>query len=619
MSVRLWKYGRLGGSRQLPWRGALLRRVSTTTGQFQHAPLNRSDSIRLVEILPGRFRDELRLELQHTNLQEAPIYESLSYEWAENTGCKPVLCGSQQAYLSANLRAALRRLRYNDQRRLLWVDALCIDQNNPLERSQQVLLMREIYRNAQQTLIWLGEEKEHTHMAFDVIPKLAEDWAARGMQDDDPPADLVQETAVVPSQGNQILHPSNTTLWNSVLDVFTRSYFTRTWIIQEIIVSRTATVLCGSHTVDWTLFHRAANHIVQDEFRATRDPQPITLFLIAVIRRIEKRFAKGDLRLRTLLRHFRASKVSDMRDKVFALLGLLGRDMNVATSSNGVPLIKADYTKDIDQVYREAAAYIMCSEQNLKVLANEYPPNARVIQNMPSWVPDWSANPNTLHPLIRRSNRLSELIAGDIHCTPTSLYVNGHIFDTITHASKIVTSANELFILRNLIKTMKTRASKYPNGQSHNEALCRTLIANNANFRPCLQETERYFFYLLRDRMTTVYIPIIQQDFFTDLEYLVKREVNDRKEPYRREMRRTLYDRAFFMTQKGYMGIGPKGRTRVRVGDKVSILGGGFTPFILRRVEDYYTLVGESYIHGIMEGEFLNEDQTLDYERIEIR
>ncbi|PGH11902.1 hypothetical protein AJ79_04594 [Helicocarpus griseus UAMH5409] len=597
---------------------------------YTHTPLERSNSIRLAEILPGRSNDSLQLQIHHTTLQNAPAYEALSYEWAGNTGLRPVKCGSQEFHLSSNLRAALRRLRYTNRRRLVWVDAICIDQSNRQERSHQVSLMRDIYRNAQRALIWIGEEKEHTGAAFGLIPALAEKWVAQGSQEDITPT--IQTEQPSEPHANQLLDPSSKTLWGSIMDVFTRPYFKRTWIIQEIIVSREATVICGGYEVDWTSFHRAANHIVQEEFRTTREPQPATLFLIALIRRIERRFEKGDLRLRTLLRHFRPSKALDPRDKVFALLGLMCGNCSSSNNPNPSPrprTIKADYSKAIEHVYRDTAAYIITEEQHLKLLTNEYPPNARVLQNMPSWVPDWSANSKPLHPLIRQSDRLSTLIKGDIHCTDTSLFVNGNIFDTISYASEVIAASNEHFILRNLINMMKARtaSSHYTTTkQSHNEALCRTLIANNANLRPALDEAERYFFYLLRDRMTTVHIPIIQQEFFNDLDHLLRPDVTEKKEPYLRELRRTLYNRAFFTTKKGYMGIGPKGKTRVKVGDTVAVLGGGFTPFVLREVDGggdggkgCYTLVGETYIHGMMEGEFLEEGQEMEYERIEIR
>ncbi|OJD17352.1 hypothetical protein AJ78_02537 [Emergomyces pasteurianus Ep9510] len=644
----------LGGLRANP--ASLLRSARSqhalwvlfpTNRTYNHIALAQSDSIRLAEILPGQSNDKLQLQLHHTTLHNPPAYEALSYEWAGNSGLRPVKCGSQEFHLSANLRAGLKRLRYTNRRRLIWVDAICIDQDNCQERSHQVSLMRDIYRNAQKALIWIGEEREHTGAAFDIIPQLAENWVARGSQDDNPPPMMKQHMAE--PHANQLLDPSNIALWNSIIDVFTRPYFKRTWIIQEIIVSRTASVICGGWEVDWTSFHRAANHIVQDEFRASREPQPSTLFLIALIRRIERRFEKRDLCLRTLLRHFRASKALDPRDKVYALLGLVcGKSSSTGITGlhpNPQPKrIIADYTKPIEHVYRETAAYIIMEEQNLKLLTNEYPPNSRERQDMPSWVPDWSANTKPLHPLIRQSDRLSTLIKGDIQCTDTSLFVNGNIFDTVSYASEVVTAANEQFILRNLINMMTARAataSYATTNQSLNEALCRTLIANNANLRPALGETESYFFYLLRDRMTTVHVPIVQDGVFNDPAYLLRSDITSKREPYLLELRRTLYDRAFFTTRKGHMGIGPKGKTRVKAGDRVAILGGGFTPFILREVDaiadvvgsgagggeevgisdrkTFYTLVGESYIHGMMEGEFLEKGQELGYQRIEIR
>jgi len=632
-------------------------------GQYRwlrYNPLTQTDSIRLVELQPGNPEDELRVEIQHTTLSEAPEYETLSYEWAGNRKEATVRCGrGEEIHVPLNLRAALKKLRDRDRPRRIWIDAICINQEDLQERGAQVSIMTHIYQKAQGVLIWVREEKPDTDKAFKMIPKLAKSWDAQGNQDDPrstkPPVEVQDEHA------DEL---KNQTLWDAIIDAFTRSYFTRTWIIQEILVSKKATVICGSHQTDWVLFHQAANYLVQREFRLDHKPAPPTLFLVALIRRNEKRYKKGQLNLRTLLRHFRYSQATDMRDKVYAMLGI-SFEVGRSGTEHGPQPLRADYTKAVEDVYREAAAYIMTYEQDLRLLANEYSPCSRHLMKMPTWVPDWTITSKRLLPMARKTNALSSLIKGDISTRGRSLFVNGFKYDTVTYATPIVTPEKEAIILETLTSLVSSK-DQYPySNQSLTEALCRTLIADNANFRPALDHEERYFFHLLRHRMDTIDVPIIEEDLMTDLRYQTVSHQLRNNEPYREELSRNLHGRSFFMTARGFMGLGPKAREAVRVGDRIYILGGGYTPFILREGSNFgfkekshkgswkgkdrndwgaqivqkhrekeggkevqggdsgdkwYRLVGESYVHGIMDGECLKSKIVPEkIERIEIR
>ncbi|PWW76860.1 HET-domain-containing protein [Tuber magnatum] len=591
---------------------------------LRYNPLAEPDSIRLVELQPGSPEDELRVEIQHARLSEAPEYETLSYEWAGNRKEATVECGrGEEIPVPHNLRAALKRLRDRDRPRRIWIDAICINQDDLKERGDQVSVMTQIYQKAQGVLIWIREQKPDTLEAFRMIPKLAKSWDSQGPQDD--PTSTEPTTEVEDEHADELENP---TIANAIVDTFTRSYFTRTWIIQEILVSKKATVICGSHQIDWVLFHQAANYLVQREFRLDREPAPRTLFLVALIRRNEKRYKEAQLNLRTLLRHFRYSQATDIRDKVYAMLGISSQ-VGRSSAEHGVKPLQADYRKAVEDVYREAAAYIMTDEQDLRLLANEYSPCSRQLTKMPTWVPDWSITSKRLLPMARKSNTLSSLIKGDISTRAGSLFVNGFKFDTVTYATPIVTPENETVILETLTSLVSSK-NQYPyNNQSLTEALCRTLIADNANFRPALDHDERYFFHLLRHRMKTIDVPIIQEDLMTDLRYQTVSHHLRNNEPYREELSRNLHGRSFFMTARGFMGLGPKARRAVLVGDRICILGGGYTPLILREGSDFefkgsggkwYTLVGESYVHGIMDGEYLRSKIAPEkIERVEIR
>ncbi|RPB02989.1 HET-domain-containing protein [Choiromyces venosus 120613-1] len=621
-------------SRPPPLQRLAIHSCARNYGQHQHRyrwlrynPLTQPDSIRLVELQPGAPEDELRVEIQHTRLSEAPEYETLSYEWAGNRKEATVRCGrGEEIPVPLNLRAALKRLRDRERPRRIWIDAICINQDNLEERGAQVSVMTQIYQGAQGVLIWIREEEPDTAEAFKLIPKLAESWDNQGPQDDptstEPPAE--EEDA----HAKELEHPK---IGDAIIDAFTRSYFTRTWIIQEILVSKKATVICGSNRIDWVRFHQAANYLVQREFRLSREPSPRTLFLVALIRRNEKRYRAGQLDLRTLLRHFRYSQATNPRDKVYAMLGI-SFPVDRSGTKLGVQQIQADYTKPVEEVYREAAAYIMTDEQDLRLIANEYSPCSRHLTKMPTWVPDWTITSRPLLPMARKSNALSSLITGEITTHGHSLFVNGFIFDTVTYATPIVTPENETAVLDSLTSLVSS-ANPYPyNNQSLTEALCRTLIADNANFRPALDHDERYFFHLLRHRMNTIDVPIIKEDTMTDLRYQTVSDHLRNNEPYREELHRNLHGRSFFMTARRFMGLGPKARRGVLVGDRISILGGGYTPLILREgnskvaevpLQDepkWYRLVGESYVHGIMDGECLKSKITPEkIERVEIR
>ena len=123
------------------------------------------DNIRLLRLLPNK--DEaapLCCKLEKYSLQRpgqrTHLYEALSYVWGDPHEILPIYVGENrlQLLITVNLHAALSRLRDHSFERIMWVDAICINQDNPKERGQQVQLMAKIYSNAHRVIVWLGEE-----------------------------------------------------------------------------------------------------------------------------------------------------------------------------------------------------------------------------------------------------------------------------------------------------------------------------------------------------------------------------------------------------------------------------------------------------------------------------
>jgi len=145
--------------------------MSTSTA-FQHCRLSYARSIRLLTLLPSSsLTAALEITLTEASLDSIVSpggngFEALSYVWGSPVGTVPISCDGQQLLVTPNCESALRHLRLAGQDRVLWVDAICIDQGRSAEsvkeRNIQVALMGEIYQKAARTLCWLGPGNDFT-------------------------------------------------------------------------------------------------------------------------------------------------------------------------------------------------------------------------------------------------------------------------------------------------------------------------------------------------------------------------------------------------------------------------------------------------------------------------
>lgn len=151
-----------------------LQSILTPTEKLHYQPITRPDQIRLVKILPGSRIETIKCELQSAILgPETPKYVALSYCWGDATHKTWVSCNGQRLALTKDLLNALRRLRRKDQTETLWIDQICINQEDLDERSRQVQLMRKIYKSAAYVYIWLGDEANQSSLAIQLIPQLS--------------------------------------------------------------------------------------------------------------------------------------------------------------------------------------------------------------------------------------------------------------------------------------------------------------------------------------------------------------------------------------------------------------------------------------------------------------
>ncbi|EAT82438.1 hypothetical protein SNOG_10103 [Parastagonospora nodorum SN15] len=170
----------------------LTRILSFNMQHYQYAPLDReSDTIRLLRLLPSEVdKAEIRVELLEYDLrhsqqslhsyeafsyflrhsqQSRHSYEALSYVWGGLETTQSILIGDEELRITSNLHAALLRLRDVTFPRILWVDAVCINQSDDPEKELQIQSMAMIYGFAKRTIVWLGEETEGSDIALEAI------------------------------------------------------------------------------------------------------------------------------------------------------------------------------------------------------------------------------------------------------------------------------------------------------------------------------------------------------------------------------------------------------------------------------------------------------------------
>ena len=173
-------------------------------------------------------------------------YDALSYTWGSTEKPARITVNGSTMHVTLNLYIALQHLRFKNEDRILWIDAICIDQENHQERGHQVQQMSCIYKEAEQVVIWLGQGTEDTDLIMDFIKQLHENnvtiggdwrrWAQLWMHNR------------YPGLGDR-------KRWREGMEfILGRPWFSRIWILQEIANARVATILCGKKSVSARTF-----------------------------------------------------------------------------------------------------------------------------------------------------------------------------------------------------------------------------------------------------------------------------------------------------------------------------------------------------------------------------
>lgn len=561
---------------------------------FPRAP--GAESIRLVTIHPGIGPDHIVVSLQPALFIPTgpPEYEALSYVWGSTESLQTIYVGTRDRAalrVTRNLYVALQHLRYQDRQRVMWIDALCIDQSNDIEKGPQVALMGQVFECASRVVVWLGPEQKRSSIAMERLSHIGSqidvDWGgihrispAASSQNADYSWSIADPNSELPLNRDQAI---------AVRDLLDREWFDRLWIRQEILVAEDkAVVCCGSFPpTDWSVFRKAIRLFY------SKQPKPgnAVFFLrdrLITIGGFIFQMRHTDITgLRTV---FGNALCSDPRDRIYGIRALLQDQRSLCPTP--------DYTKSTVDVYLDLVRnYIEKHENGLTILRQCELPEHFSDWSGPSWVPDWSTKTSALwaHHTVASSQLrqwyafskpgvlqvlgVSKVVVQDTRPIPK---LHGHDWDVGSD-----------FLISLVPSSM--RSATYPSGGTLVQALSKTILGGATSD----------FVYLKGGNYPSNHIAeAVLEDVLSGV--CVKNEyskIGSDGQRFFKRMDTGSGGKTFIWGSNGYIGVGPPS---TKVGDEIFVVVGCQKPLLLRRQlsgENQYSVVGECYVEGCARAE----------------
>ena len=311
--------------------------VLTGPSSLQHAiykPLDESQrEFRLVQLHPGSGSDVVNATLLIATLRKGPPflktktrarprpstpYEAISYTWDETSQRATMVLDGFPVLTPASAVEVLKAFRTATMTRVVWIDAVSINQQDLDERASQVAMMGDIYEASSQTIAWLGNEDEYTAAAIELTSEISQ--RIKEIPSDDPKFLLINQ--VQDLSRTRRSSKAERVLLYSILD---RRWFTRAWVLQEAVLAPSCICHIGSLSVEWRALLAVACWL-DDATDKEEELLPhavqasaAVVFLVAYLEDLATyRCSLGSLMEATML-----LRASDARDKIYSLLGMV--------------------------------------------------------------------------------------------------------------------------------------------------------------------------------------------------------------------------------------------------------------------------------------------------------
>jgi hypothetical protein len=416
------------------------------------------------------------------NLASKPNYLALSYVWGDPQVTENITVNGNTFAATTNLVAALDTLspepgNQETKNYFYWIDAICINQDDIQERSDQVQLMGDIFKNAMVVIAWIGPATDGSAEAIDLMEHLAEEirsstegdfsfllkpiprsladkHAAESQDKASDPQDIVTKDTF----GRLVITRSE-----DITSIFHhRSFWRRAWVLQELVFARKVLFLCGRklftydalrviftwcRSVSVTPYHRTFS---QGEWSLFQRHLYSSILIPLRAAILAKNIGSGKTvptedpykEAWQTLQSTRDMLASDPRDKIYSLLGLVRIG------------IDADYSKTVQALYLEVAQIMFPRIPMDEWFQHAIPSNKR-IPELPSWVLDWDSRSKgygwriSLCGIYNSTAALSVPVHG-AKVLGSSLIVSGANFDEVhllaTSSENLGISAIEAFL-----------------------------------------------------------------------------------------------------------------------------------------------------------------------------
>ncbi|KAG7284225.1 hypothetical protein NEMBOFW57_010589 [Staphylotrichum longicolle] len=599
-----------------------------TPPPFTYTPITPSE-FRLLKI--HAVHPQVRFTLEPFSIDDYPGYQALSYAWGTSLEAEPALCNGAAFSISRTLGAAMRGIfAHAKSSAWVWIDAICINQTDNVEKAHQVAGMGDVYSCADRVLVWLGEAADDSDLACDLLPELNDRvWAVREKVG----AWRALSEEEVASLG---LVPADDPLWKAVLLLYSRPWFQRLWIVQEIVLARECLFLCGKKKVEWNVLYNFAQATTQSVFVSniaglhteamgselmTRGTNGIRL-MTNTWKMQEgmddpEREASGISGTMSIMQSQGAAvKV----DYVYAVRGMLPEALREKVIVDYSDEVKQNYGAVHAKFFRQCLAMIK-DWPSLYFTANPHPSGLGI----PSWCPHWGTGWNTAYlPVVRCSagrpsatsylpsfNKLSLTVSKE---EDEILGISGIALDTIHEVFQLREAFNDEkgdLPPGRIKKVLSHCIAHAPVGADGPERLMGVLIgeigfADTKFFTarpegPLLDSLFAYLESIARRLEKHESISTAVEDVFGQFRFW---------RSYFNLAINRWPNRAFAVTTNGRIALVP---SHSKVGDAVCLFLGATHPQVLSRHDDgkHWTYVGPTVVDGLMKGEYF--ESTKDW------
>jgi len=550
-------------------------------GPYHAIPDNRS--IRYMVLEPGKDDEPLVCSLHVSRLRKMPYFEAISYVWGSDERNHEILCDGAIVKITTNLQQVLRGVRLATASRTLWADSICINQEDGVEKGEQVRLMGAVFSKADQVLVCVGENEDgHAERAASLLSEL-NDMILEGFTF---AGELWDTFPWLESTAKERLLLDER--WKSLEALIQYPWFKRGWVVQEAGLSNNAVILWGKVEIKWICFARILT------WNARRLPElnlNLSYGMGIHIRLYKHRTPRESMTLfpqdvpkfgiLQVLDHARGLQLKLDSDRVYGFLAF-------AEDAKLFHDIRPDYSLPALAVYADFARRYLRKTRDLIILHFVQHTNVTIAEpNVPSWIPRWNLN---LHFTEVVYFSLSKITSSSWNSWPKfplliedgdTLNVRGIVFDYVRLTSNVfgpATPMDEIGRFWRSISGMEA-VTVYP--QHNREKIFLQTLARGGVFGDHTRWKQGKLAYVRFLKMDAMLSEEEKQDASfchdTNINYAVNRR--------------------FIFTKRGYYGLAPSATQK---DDVCCIIIGARSPFILRRTgkEGYYRVVGEAYMPG---------------------